>query len=988
MTTTTHRDLSPIGIGAVMVIASAASFAGGQSFVEDFDGPPTSMELFFNSTFDATPINGSFDDTGNTLGITLTGPEAASAAVLFPNPGDFVVSATVTIEPSSGGNVDFTAGELSVFARSDFGPDSQRGIELRVQNVAFDSSSYEVRIVVPSGVLASSPTFDLTGPGFNNAGTFSLELRGLTLPSGSLLLTGTFTPDPGTAAGPAGPIVLNATYDPAGLPSGQDQYGIRQYIFGNNQISARWDDVEVSVSEPTSPAPPDDPGPFGWRPIFLVSQDLLDDGVTGGEGGQWPLAIEYAPSDPNFLMYGTDVGGIYRSLDGGQNWKPMNLGYTPRGACDFAIDPVNPDRVLAVGANSTNVGGDVHGVWYSLDRGSTWQQAGSAPGQNKPQNNEGHRDTRDQLVFDPASSNPSAGVTSVVYWAYDGSGDEPAALYKSSDGGLTWSLLSATVGISGMNDAIVDVHPTLGYVYIATSSGIYRSTNGGTSFAQSSTAAARGLDVSPATPNSVWAVTSAGLLVSANSGQTFTSVSSTGFPANQGQPNRIEVSPADSSRMVIDARYGNFQYQRFFSTNGGTSWTQSIIDSTRAFLPFNQRPHDLTWHPTDPNTLFSFGGDWITRSTDAGQTFEMFNEGNNGFLIGENFTFNVNDPDLLYIGSQDYGSALTTDGGDTWEYVDLTGQGFGGFVYGAYAASPTFLFGGRSANGPAGNRVLRTKAGPSAPTIDTGIVLDGPDICNGDPFNSNILFAHNYRSSNSGVSWAPMVGCDGVFWVSSATPGLMYGLLEPSTVVRSTDSGVTWSPFATLPDPISDIAYADGGDAVWAATDSRRLFVMPIAGGVFERTALLPADQLGNKGAKTVAIDPVDPTIIYAGVSRDIYKTNASLMRSIDSGITWSIIHPTDNPAGSAVPFGGEGPTETAVVRVHPGTREIWVSTSTYGNWRAFIPRCPLDVEAPLNGTPDAFDLAAVITSVSAGVVPTDAALSQYLLGGSVQGCP
>ena len=85
-----------------------------------------------------------------------------------------------------------------------------------------------------------------------------------------------------------------------------------------------------------------------WQALPLISETSLSAGNSGGEGCQQiqNFAID---STGQFLIMGTDVGGVFISTNGGTSWQPADTGYTPRGACAFAIDPNNSDRVLAVG---------------------------------------------------------------------------------------------------------------------------------------------------------------------------------------------------------------------------------------------------------------------------------------------------------------------------------------------------------------------------------------------------------------------------------------------------------------------------------------------------------------------------------------------------------------------------------------------------------------------------------------------------------------
>lgn len=106
-----------------------------------------------------------------------------------------------------------------------------------------------------------------------------------------------------------------------------------------------------------------------WEPIPMVSQKQLDAGYIGGEGFQWPQSLEVDQVDGSFILYGTDVGGIWRSTDHGKLFEPANVGYHARGNCGFAIDPKNNSRALAVAGNSFN--NRYHGLYLTTDKGAS-----------------------------------------------------------------------------------------------------------------------------------------------------------------------------------------------------------------------------------------------------------------------------------------------------------------------------------------------------------------------------------------------------------------------------------------------------------------------------------------------------------------------------------------------------------------------------------------------------------------------------------------
>ncbi len=210
-------------------------------------------------------------------------------------------------------------------------------------------------------------------------------------------------------------------------------------------------------------------GDVQWQAVPLVPQAVLEAGIRpGGEGGQWLQAIAIDPVDGQFLLYGTDGGGIFRSLDGGKAFEPCNRGDTPRGNCGFAIDPVNSNRALAIGANSQEM--DCHGIYLTTDQGARWTHV-------LPKKTKGYRDFREQVAFDKSSYDAGAGGCQVAHWSAAASFADPTGrLFKSADGGKTWQLLIRSVrvdnvkmGPDGGREAIaIRVHPKTRYAYVGT----------------------------------------------------------------------------------------------------------------------------------------------------------------------------------------------------------------------------------------------------------------------------------------------------------------------------------------------------------------------------------------------------------------------------------------------------------------------------------------------------------------------------------------
>ena len=57
-----------------------------------------------------------------------------------------------------------------------------------------------------------------------------------------------------------------------------------------------------------------------WYEVPIVSKEILEKTNSAGEGGQWPLCLAGDSDDSSLLVYGTDVGGIFKYTDGGQSF--------------------------------------------------------------------------------------------------------------------------------------------------------------------------------------------------------------------------------------------------------------------------------------------------------------------------------------------------------------------------------------------------------------------------------------------------------------------------------------------------------------------------------------------------------------------------------------------------------------------------------------------------------------------------------------------
>jgi xyloglucan-specific exo-beta-1,4-glucanase len=164
--------------------------------------------------------------------------------------------------------------------------------------------------------------------------------------------------------------------------------------------------------------------------------------------GGFITGIVYHPNVQNLVYARTDIGGLYRSTDGGANWAPLldwvgwdNWGYS--GVLSVAVDPQNANVVYAAVGGYTNSWDPNNGaILKSTDQGSTWT---IAPLPFKVGGNMGGRGNGERLAVDPNNSN-------IVYYGATGNSTTTFGLWKSTNGGSSWSQVNSFTAVGDWQD--------------------------------------------------------------------------------------------------------------------------------------------------------------------------------------------------------------------------------------------------------------------------------------------------------------------------------------------------------------------------------------------------------------------------------------------------------------------------------------------------------------------------------------------------------
>lgn len=638
----------------------------------------------------------------------------------------------------------------------------------------------------------------------------------------------------------------------------------------------------------------------GWQPLGPENQ-----------GGRTKSLLVH-PQDAKILYAGAVTGGVWKTIDGGQNWQPLADLFPTTGLGALAMDPTNPDVIYAGTGfwfnqlSGTNVLGSAPrgvGIYRSRDAGQTWEPLGN-PGNN-----------HFRYINDIAVSRQDSQRLYAATWT---------GIWRSSNGGASWEQVfnRGVLGQNGCQDMVMRTDQASDYLFAAcgTSSAgdaaIFRNVDAGGAGRWEKVLQVRSmgnttLAIAPSNQSYIYALMS-------NNGEENdawrNSLQAVYRSTVNGDPDTWEARVTNADPVQVNTG--------ILSTNSGFYANQCAANGQRSISGQGWIHNAIAVDPQDPERLYAGGID-IYRSDDGGRnwgiaSFWQAADGPNGAhadLLALVFPPDydaVNKPNLyaatdggIYLTQNARAAVATGDRAGCTPYQNQVAWAplHGGyqttqFYTGAVLPGGATFFGGKQDNGTLRGSLadprgwLRLRGG------------DGAAVA-ADPRDANRILVSTQsfglaRSLNGGrtflnaLSGITESSANFAFIAPLAmdlnNPDRLYA--GARLLYRSENQAASWSVISTrLPDAAGYVSAVGVSPA-----DGRRVLYATSNGFVFRTPNALEADGATEWQSSRprpgyvarVTFDPEDGNTAYAVYSQ--FNTAAGqshIYRTIDGGATW-----------------------------------------------------------------------------------------------------
>lgn len=423
---------------------------------------------------------------------------------------------------------------------------------------------------------------------------------------------------------------------------------------------------------------------------------------------------------------GTPGGGVWKTEDGGVVWRPIFDSEHVASIGAVAVAPSNPDIVYVGTGDVSNVGGAVNqgnGIYKSTDAGKTWQHVGLDDSRHIG-----------AMWVDPQN----ADVVVVAALGHTFAPNSERGVFKTTDGGRTWRKVLYKDDVTGAIDVVFAAdNSKLGFAalwghYIKpgnarslidniSTAAIYKTSDGGDTWTEltggglpSGKLGRIGLAVAPGGQR-VFAIVAAehannGLYRSDDGGASWQRITTDPRIQGSGYFSRVFLDPKNADIVYVA------QTSLYRSEDGG-----------KTFIAYKGAPggddnHALWIDPTNPDRMILASDQGATISMDAGKSWSSWYNQPTGQIY--HLSTDNRFPYWVYGTQQDSGSVGTLSRGDYGEITFMDWDPVGGYEFGYIVPdplNPNLVYAG----GPGRGLVRIDRANRQVATVSPNVSRDG-----------------------------------------------------------------------------------------------------------------------------------------------------------------------------------------------------------------------------------------------------------------------
>lgn len=545
------------------------------------------------------------------------------------------------------------------------------------------------------------------------------------------------------------------------------------------------------------------------------------------------------PTQPNVFYMAPTNGGVWKTTDAGRTWNPIFDAQNTGSIGALEVAPSNPN-ILYVGSGEGLQRPDLSvgdGMYRSNDAGKTWTHLGLRDGQQIP-----------RIAID--QNNPERLFVAVLGHPYGPNSER--GIYRSTNGGQSFEKVLYKNETTGGADVVLSpTDPNIVYAVL------WEAQQG-------------------PWENAAWSGSNSGLYKSTDGGSTWAQLAG-GLPTTADGLGRIGIgiSPTDSKRIYITATAGT-KSGIYRSNDAGATWTRTTSDSR--YFGRGDDFASITVDPRDPNILYTMNVvTW--KSTDAGVTWKSF-RGAPGGDDYQRLWINPLVPTTMLLVA-DQGAVVTVNDGESWS--SWYNQGTAQFYHvTADNAFPYRLCGGQQESGSA---CVNSRGDDGSityrdwhPVGASEYSYVAPDPLNPDIVYGGTVTRYDRRtgqtqnvSPNAGAGRGAGAGSGPNYFRGVRTMPILFSPINKRKLYYGTN--VVWST-------------VNGGTTWQRLSDdlSRETWDIPASVGVYATT---PSAKPTRRGVVyTIAPSYVDSNTVWAGTDDGLIHVTRN------GGRTWANVTP------------------------------------------------------------------------------------------------